>query len=168
MNQFPYWNLFYIKSTMICILFTAAVQTQPSIQGVNTMNFTITSPAFHQDRRIPDHFTCEGENISPRLEWSGVPDSTSSFALSCLDPDAPPGTWVHWVLYDLAAGARSLDEGVPKSEKLENNTLQGACWGGGFLRPGGLLRPLPAAGSRESPLLFPALCPGSGNPVSAA
>jgi len=44
MNQFPYWNLFYIKSTMICILFTAAVQTQPSIQGVNTMNFTITSP----------------------------------------------------------------------------------------------------------------------------
>ena len=44
MNQFPYWNLFYIKSTMICILFTAAVKTQPSIQGVNTMNFTITSP----------------------------------------------------------------------------------------------------------------------------
>ena len=129
MNQFPYWNLFYIKSMMICILFTAAVQPQPPIQGVNTMNFTITSPAFQQDRRIPDRFTCEGEDISPRLEWSGVPDSTGSFALSCLDPDAPPGTWVHWVLYDLAAGARSLDEGVPKSAQLENNTLQGACWG---------------------------------------
>ena len=129
MNQFPYWNLFYIKSMMICILFTAAVQPQPSIQGVNTMNFIITSPAFQQDRRIPDRFTCEGEDISPRLEWSGVPDSTGSFALSCLDPDAPPGTWVHWVLYDLAADARSLDEGVPKSAQLENNTLQGACWG---------------------------------------
>lgn len=93
------------------------------------MNFTITSPAFQQDRRISDRFTCEGEDISPRLEWSGVPDSTGSFALSCLDPDAPPGTWVHWVLYDLAADARSLDEGVPKSAQLENNTLQGACWG---------------------------------------
>ena len=98
MNQFPYWNLFYIKSMMICILFTAAVQPKPPIQGVNTMNFTITSSAFQQDRRIPDRFTCEGEDISPRLEWSGVPDSTGSFALSCLDPDAPPGTWVHWVL----------------------------------------------------------------------
>ena len=93
------------------------------------MNFIITSPAFQQDRRIPDRFTCEGEDISPRLEWSGVPDSTGSFTLSCLDPDAPPGTWVHWVLYDLAADARSLDEGVPKSAQLENNTLQGACWG---------------------------------------
>ena len=91
------------------------------------MNFIITSPAFQQDRRIPDRFTCEGEDISPRLEWSGVPDSTGSFALSCLDPDAPPGTWVHWVLYDLAVDARSLDEGVPKSAQLENNTLQGTC-----------------------------------------
>ena len=73
MNQFPYWNLFYIKSMMICILFTAAVQPQPPIQGVNTMNFTITSPAFQQDRRIPDRFTCEGEDISPRLEYRIVP-----------------------------------------------------------------------------------------------
>ncbi|HIB05299.1 MAG TPA: YbhB/YbcL family Raf kinase inhibitor-like protein [Candidatus Marinimicrobia bacterium] len=93
------------------------------------MSFELTATAFLNEERIPIQYTCEGKDISPRLEWSGVPEGTKSFTLSCLDPDAPPGTWVHWVVYDIPAGIRNLDENLPKSEELENGTLQGASWG---------------------------------------
>jgi Raf kinase inhibitor-like YbhB/YbcL family protein len=73
---------------------------------------TITSSAFKEGGSIPSRYTCDGSDISPPLAWSQVPDGTRSLALICDDPDAPGGTWVHWVLYDLPAGASGLPEGV--------------------------------------------------------
>jgi Raf kinase inhibitor-like YbhB/YbcL family protein len=94
------------------------------------MALTISSPAFAHNSEIPAGCTCEGADTSPRLEWSGAPDGTKSFALIVDDPDAPDPaapkmTWVHWVLYNLPADATSLAEAVKPSE-LPSGTLEGA------------------------------------------
>jgi Raf kinase inhibitor-like YbhB/YbcL family protein len=89
----------------------------------------LVSSAFDADGRIPTIHTCDGEDVSPPLNWDGVPEGVDSFALIMDDPDAPPGTWVHWVLYGLPADARSLEANLPKTETLETGATQGACWG---------------------------------------
>jgi Raf kinase inhibitor-like YbhB/YbcL family protein len=89
------------------------------------MAFTIRSSAFEQGGRIPAAYTCDGRDVSPPLRWDNVPEGTQSFALICDDPDAPMGTWVHWVIYGIPAGVRQLPEGVPSRDKLGDGTLQG-------------------------------------------
>ncbi len=74
---------------------------------------------------VADRFTCTGENVSPYLEWKNVPPQTQSFVLICDDPDAPTGTWVHWVLYNIPAVVRNLDEGIPAAEVLDDASRQG-------------------------------------------
>lgn len=76
----------------------------------------IQSSDFAPSQPIPQKFTCDGQDASPQLTWSGVPAATKTFALIADDPDAPAGTWVHWVLFNLPAQATSLPEGVPKSD----------------------------------------------------
>jgi Raf kinase inhibitor-like YbhB/YbcL family protein len=76
------------------------------------MTLSIHSPDFENDQRIPAQFSRDGGNVSPALEWSGVPVNTRSFALIVEDPDAPRGTFHHWAAYDIPADARWLDEGV--------------------------------------------------------
>ena len=93
------------------------------------MGLALASPAFAPGADIPSLFTCEGSDISPPLEWTGVPDGTRSLVLIVDDPDAPDPsapkmTWVHWVLYDLPPGARSLPEGVAPSD-LPAGTREG-------------------------------------------
>jgi Raf kinase inhibitor-like YbhB/YbcL family protein len=82
------------------------------------MTLTITSSAFAAGEAIPSRHTCEGENLSPPLRWSGVPPGARSLALICDDPDAPVGTWVHWVLYAVPPALDSLPEGVAKTETV--------------------------------------------------
>jgi Raf kinase inhibitor-like YbhB/YbcL family protein len=89
------------------------------------MPITITSSAFAPGAAIPAKFTGDGANVSPPLTWSGVPSGTKSLALICDDPDAPAGTWVHWVLYGLPATASDVAEKAPASETLSNNAKQG-------------------------------------------
>ena len=89
------------------------------------MALSLKSSAFKPDEFIPKKHSCEGEDVSPQLSWMGAPEGTRSFALIMDDPDAPPGTWVHWVLYDLPATARELAENVPKSEELASGARQG-------------------------------------------
>lgn len=84
------------------------------------MSFTLTSPAFEPGDPIPVRHTCDGEDVSPALRWEGPPDETASFALVVEDPDAPRGTFVHWVLYELPGHARELPEDVGPSPRLEN------------------------------------------------
>jgi Raf kinase inhibitor-like YbhB/YbcL family protein len=72
----------------------------------------LTSPAFTEGAMIPREFTCDGADRSPPLEWSGVPQAARSLVLICDDPDAPGGTWSHWVLYKLSPSITSLDLGV--------------------------------------------------------
>lgn len=93
------------------------------------MGFGLTSPAFKGGAAIPAKHSCDGEDASPELRWSGAPAGTKSFALIMDDPDAPPGTWVHWVLYDLPASTKTLPRGVAKTEAGPDGSRQGACWG---------------------------------------
>lgn len=74
------------------------------------MAFTLRTPAFAWGEFIPRRHTCEGENVSPALEWEETPPSTRSFVLIVDDPDAPAGTWNHWLLWDIPPETRSLPE----------------------------------------------------------
>lgn len=101
------------------------------IAGVLVMNmhaaeFTLNSLDFENGKIIPKEFTCEGANKTPKLVWKNAPEKTKSFALICDDPDAPAGTWVHWVIYNIPADKQSLDHVKDNSEKLADGTMQGA------------------------------------------
>lgn len=90
-----------------------------------SMGLQVTSTAFSPGETIPKKFTCDGPDVSPQLAWNETPVGTESFALIADDPDAPGGTWVHWVLYDLPASVRMLPEGVAKQEQLPSGARQG-------------------------------------------
>ena len=107
----------------------------------------LTSSAFTHESNIPQRFTCDGDDVSPALTWSDVPEGTEAFALIMDDPDAPPGTWVHWVLWNLDSAARELAEGVPKQESLDGGASQGACWGVDSFERVGYYGPCPPPGS---------------------
>jgi hypothetical protein len=94
-------------------------------QTGGAMSLQLASTAFPANDMIPKKFTCQGADISPQLSWTGAPAGTKTFALIMDDPDAPAGTWVHWVLYDLPANIKELPEGVEKEEQLANGALQG-------------------------------------------
>ena len=81
---------------------------------------SISSSSFQHDAPIPTEFTCDGADESPPLAWSGAPDKTVSYALLVEDPDAPGGTFIHWVLYDLPATTHGLSRGVPKQALLSS------------------------------------------------
>jgi len=89
------------------------------------MEIKITSSAFEEGALIPAKYTCDGEDISPPLQWEAVPEGTKSIALISDDPDAPVGTWVHWVLYNLPAEAGELSEAIPADETLPGGARQG-------------------------------------------
>jgi len=89
------------------------------------MALELKSSAFEQGKDIPQKYSCEGQDISPPLEWSGAPDGTKSFALISDDPDAPVGIWVHWVIYDIPADSTELKEGVSKDPILSDGSKQG-------------------------------------------
>lgn len=86
---------------------------------------TITSAVFSYGGEVPKKFTCDGPDVSPPLQWSDAPTGTQSFVLIVDDPDAPVGTWVHWVVYNVPAEARGLPENVPKQEDLPDKSHQG-------------------------------------------
>ncbi|PKO24048.1 MAG: YbhB/YbcL family Raf kinase inhibitor-like protein [Chloroflexi bacterium HGW-Chloroflexi-1] len=85
----------------------------------------LTSSAFGDGDMIPRRYTCDGDDVSPPLAWTGVPAGTKALALICDDPDAPVGTWVHWVLFGLPADMTQLPEGVPAMQTLENGAIHG-------------------------------------------
>src|SRR5712671_4244207 len=89
------------------------------------MGFSLTSTAFKEGQPIPRQHTCDGVNVSPALEWSGTPAAAKTFALICDDPDAPAGTWVHWVLYNVPTDRIGLVENVPATQKVPGDGLQG-------------------------------------------
>jgi len=85
----------------------------------------LTSNAFQEGQSIPRGYTCDGANVSPPLEWSGTPKSAKTLALIVDDPDAPAGTWVHWVLYNLPADNIGIIESTPGTETLTGGGVQG-------------------------------------------
>ena len=90
----------------------------------------LTSATFPPGGPIPRAYTCDGKDRSPALAWSEIPVETRSFALICDDPDAPRGTWVHWVLFNLPADAVELAPAVPRAPELPSGARQGVNDGG--------------------------------------
>ena len=90
----------------------------------------LSSPAFLDGQPIPRKYTCEGADVSPPLTWSVPPAGTRGLALISDDPDAPAGTWVHWVIYDLPGVSKGVPEGIPSSATLGDGARQGKnSWG---------------------------------------
>jgi Raf kinase inhibitor-like YbhB/YbcL family protein len=89
------------------------------------VSFQISSAAFSNGETIPKKFTCDGPDVSPLLSWKEAPAATQSFALIMDDPDAPAGTWVHWILYNLPANTREIPEATEKQGQLAAGVLQG-------------------------------------------
>ena len=91
------------------------------------MKLEVTSTAFAPNQPVPKRHTGEGEDLSPPLAWKGLPEGTKEIALICDDPDAPVGTWDHWVIYKIPASLTGLPEGVPRDPQLKEpaGALQG-------------------------------------------
>jgi Raf kinase inhibitor-like YbhB/YbcL family protein len=89
------------------------------------MEIKITSSVFEDGGLIPAKYTCDEADISPPLRWDVVPEGTKSVALICDDPDAPMGTFVHWVIFGLPAETRELTENIPSDKTLPNGAKQG-------------------------------------------
>jgi Raf kinase inhibitor-like YbhB/YbcL family protein len=101
------------------------VARQEGEMGEQKMAFKLTSTAFIHEASIPSKYTCDGNDVSPPLEWSDPPTDAQSFAIIMDDPDAPVGTWIHWVLYDLPAETRMLPEAVSSDAELPNGSRHG-------------------------------------------
>jgi len=89
------------------------------------MELELTSSVFKNNQTIPQKYTCEGEDISPPFNWTGVPEDTKSFALIVNDPDAPVGIWVHWVIYNIPSDITELSEGIATNKTLDSGAIQG-------------------------------------------
>ncbi len=89
------------------------------------MTLTLSSSAFAAGKSIPNEYSCKGRNISPALAWAGAPAGTASFALIMDDPDAPGGTFVHWVIYNIPPTSAGLPQAVPTTASLPDGSLQG-------------------------------------------
>jgi len=83
------------------------------------MALKLESPAFAPRDPIPPRYTCDGDDVSPPLAWTGMPATARSLVVLCDDPDAPGGNWSHWALYDLAASCNQLPEGLPTNKQVE-------------------------------------------------
>ena len=129
----------------VLVLASTACENQTAVTGEEkTMTFLLTSPAFKNDERIPKPYTGEGADTSPPLEWGHPPAATKSFALLCDDPDAPAGTWDHWVLWNLPGEQRKLPENVAKVDTLPD--LGGARQGKNSWPKIGYNGPMPPKG----------------------
>jgi Raf kinase inhibitor-like YbhB/YbcL family protein len=105
-----------------------------------TMKLDVSSSAFSEGQSIPEKYTCDGQNVSPLIKWSGAPANTKSIASICEDPDAPSGTFTHWVLYDLPGTTKELTEGSSGGGKEGMNDFGKKGYGGPCPPPGGAHR----------------------------
>ena len=103
----------------------APLATTTAAQGARPMGFSITSDNFKNGSEIPKRFTCDGADVSPELSWTAPPSGAQSLALIADDPDAPAGTWTHWVLFNLPSTTTHLAEGVNKVDELPGGARQG-------------------------------------------
>jgi Raf kinase inhibitor-like YbhB/YbcL family protein len=125
------------SSCRIALCFGFALTVSP-LTAEENMTLRLSSPTFLDGKPIPARYTCEGEDVSPPLAWSGVPGGTKSLVLIVDDPDAPDPkapkmVWVHWVIYDLPPDVAGLAEGVkvlPREAKVGLNDWKRAAYGG--------------------------------------
>ena len=145
MRRFHYligWSLLVL--VLACCALPAAVPADvpPAVEedaALSTpgegaeMGLKIVSPAFTHNAGIPELYTCKGKDISPPLSWSGAPEGAASLVLIMDDPDAPVGTWDHWILFNLPAGTSELAEDTqtyPEGTRLGRNSWKRNEYGG--------------------------------------
>jgi Raf kinase inhibitor-like YbhB/YbcL family protein len=112
-------------AVVFCFALAAVAANSAAAEKTKKERMQLTSSAFAEAGPIPGKYTCDDKNVSPPLKWSGVPAGAKALVLIVDDPDAPGGTWVHWVLYDLPATVTELGEDVPKSQYVPAGAKQG-------------------------------------------
>ena len=100
-------------------------QTKSGVESSKSGTFAIKSGAFAENAPIPAKYTCDGANVSPPLKWSNAPKGTKSFVLICLDPDAPSGTFTHWIIYNIPPTITKLPENLAKVGESKSGIRQG-------------------------------------------
>ena len=128
----------------VAIIMSSCVFAHAEGKEATVTQFTLSSPSFRNNQPIPSKHSCEGEDASPPLKWEGAPAGTKSFALICDDPDAPGGTWVHWVIYGIGTGTTELPENVAKTDTV--SALGGAKQGRNDFGKSGYGGPCPPRG----------------------
>jgi Raf kinase inhibitor-like YbhB/YbcL family protein len=124
-----------VSLILLLIMFAAGCAKQPAAPARDAARtstpqstapvFKLISSAFKDGDPIPRQYTCSGVNVSPPLEWSDVPKTAKTLAIIADDPDAPAGTWVHWVVYNLPADTMGIVENLPQDENLKGGGFQG-------------------------------------------
>lgn len=144
-----HWILYLVSSLVLAVLLLScagngAESPAPEIgeeeagpQVPPEAQLEVTSSAFAQGEAIPQKYTCDGEDVSPPLAWTGAPESVASYALIMDDPDAPAGTWVHWVLFDISPQTTQLAEDVPATVGVQGNSSWNRTGYGGPCPPSG-------------------------------
>lgn len=148
MKRIPFYLLTFIMMLSACAPVTQETSEQPITDPLgmeDAMSIQITSSAFEQGQAIPAKYTCTGsgtgKDISPPLAWGEPPAGTQSFALIMDDPDAPVGTWDHWILFNIPASTRSLPESMPVNSGFPGgNNSWGKTGYGGPCPPSGTHR----------------------------
>jgi Raf kinase inhibitor-like YbhB/YbcL family protein len=107
-----------------CTSHVQSVIVQPSGNGTPA-KMQVTSDAFADGQPIPDKYTCHGDDVSPPLQWNGAPSQTKSFAITCEDPDAPGGTFTHWMVWSIFCTTTNFPENIGKNDSLPNGSQQG-------------------------------------------
>jgi Raf kinase inhibitor-like YbhB/YbcL family protein len=130
--------------TSFTTLFSSIMETATTEED-EAMAIQITSTAFKEGEPIPSLYTCDSDNVSPPLAWSGVPEEAKSLVLISDDPDAPGRVWTHWVIYNLPPTVTELPEGVPAAEDIEGGGKHGKTDFGRF----GYGGPCPPSGTHR-------------------
>jgi Raf kinase inhibitor-like YbhB/YbcL family protein len=121
---------------LVVLASTAGVVHTSSNEAIAAAQLRIGSTAFTNGNPVPKQYTADGANTSPPIWWTNIPNGTKSIALICDDPDAPKGTWTHWVIYNIPAKVPGLGAGYPTAADLPNgakqgtNSFQKTGWGG--------------------------------------
>jgi len=110
---------------VLLVLLCGVSQNSVAQKGDEKMAIIVTSSAFKEAGMIPPKYTCDGQNISPPLKWEQTPQGVKSFALISDDPDAPMGTWVHWVIWNIPAQLNGLSENILPAKDLPDGSKQG-------------------------------------------
>ena len=103
----------------------SAESNNSASHGGRAMSFAVKTTAFSEGGVIPKKYTCDGADLSPELTWADAPERTQSLALIADDPDAPVGTWTHWLIWNIPAKTTNLAQGIPKNENLDDGARQG-------------------------------------------
>jgi Raf kinase inhibitor-like YbhB/YbcL family protein len=140
----------FVPILALALLVTSCAPSQTESTPVSNeevpMSFKLTSSAFAEGQAIPVKYSCKGSDMSPPLEWGEeLPQGTKSLALIVDDPDAPMGTWVHWVLWNIPTTAHGWPENTPTDPELVNGAMQGKTSAGGS----GYHGPCPPSGTHR-------------------